>query len=90
MGFAGILRELKLPHGEFVPALVSFNVGIEQLASATRRRRYGLFARGGLVPAARLVPLPLRRAGVDAHRRDGGVLDAAAGRGVLTHNPPQL
>ena len=31
MGFAGILRELKLPHGEFVPALVSFNVGIEQL-----------------------------------------------------------
>lgn len=29
MGFAGVLRELKLPRGEFVPALVSFNVGIE-------------------------------------------------------------
>jgi hydrogenase/urease accessory protein HupE len=29
MGFAGVLRELKLPRGEFVPALVSFNLGIE-------------------------------------------------------------
>ncbi|HKS22762.1 MAG TPA: HupE/UreJ family protein [Thermoanaerobaculia bacterium] len=29
MGFAGVLRELQLPRGEFVPALVSFNVGIE-------------------------------------------------------------
>ncbi|HEV2722488.1 MAG TPA: HupE/UreJ family protein [Thermoanaerobaculia bacterium] len=29
MGFAGVLRELKLPRGEFVPALVSFNAGIE-------------------------------------------------------------
>ncbi len=29
MGFAGVLRELALPRGEFLPALVSFNVGIE-------------------------------------------------------------
>jgi hydrogenase/urease accessory protein HupE len=29
MGFAGVLRELKLPHGQFVPALISFNAGIE-------------------------------------------------------------
>jgi len=29
MGFAGALRELRLPRGEFLPALVSFNVGIE-------------------------------------------------------------
>lgn len=29
MGFAGVLRELRLPHSEFLPALVSFNVGIE-------------------------------------------------------------
>jgi hypothetical protein len=29
MGFAGALRELRLPRGEFLPALISFNVGIE-------------------------------------------------------------
>jgi len=29
MGFAGVLRNLRLPRGEFIPALVSFNVGIE-------------------------------------------------------------
>ncbi len=29
MGFAGVLHGLRLPRGEFVPALVSFNVGIE-------------------------------------------------------------
>jgi hypothetical protein len=37
MGFAGALRELRLPHRELLPALVSFNVGIElaQLAIIT-------------------------------------------------------
>ena len=29
MGFAGVLRELGLPTGEFVPALMSFNIGVE-------------------------------------------------------------
>ncbi len=29
MGFAEALRQLRLPRGEFLPALVSFNVGIE-------------------------------------------------------------
>ena len=29
MGFAGALRELRVPQGQFFPALVSFNVGIE-------------------------------------------------------------
>ncbi len=29
MGFAGVLSELGLPRSEFVPALVSFNVGVE-------------------------------------------------------------
>jgi hypothetical protein len=29
MGFAGALAELKLPRNEIVPALISFNVGIE-------------------------------------------------------------
>jgi hypothetical protein len=29
MGFAGALRELRLPRGAFLPALVSFNTGIE-------------------------------------------------------------
>ncbi len=29
MGFAGVLRELALPRSQFLPALVSFNVGIE-------------------------------------------------------------
>lgn len=29
LGFAGVLRELGLPRGEFFPALVSFNVGVE-------------------------------------------------------------
>ena len=29
MGFAGVLRELGLPRSEFVPALMSFNLGVE-------------------------------------------------------------
>jgi len=29
MGFAGALRELRLPKAEVLPALVSFNLGIE-------------------------------------------------------------
>ena len=29
MGFAGVLKELGLPRSEFLPALVSFNVGVE-------------------------------------------------------------
>ena len=29
LGFAGVLRELGLPRSEFIPALVSFNVGVE-------------------------------------------------------------
>jgi hypothetical protein len=29
LGFAGILREMQLPHGQLVPALLSFNVGVE-------------------------------------------------------------
>jgi hypothetical protein len=29
LGFAGVLRELGLPEGEYVPALIAFNVGVE-------------------------------------------------------------
>jgi hypothetical protein len=29
LGFAGVLEEVGLPHGQFVPALVSFNIGVE-------------------------------------------------------------
>ena len=29
LGFAGVLQEVGLPHGQFVPALVSFNIGVE-------------------------------------------------------------
>ena len=29
LGFAGVLRELGLPDGEWIPALISFNVGVE-------------------------------------------------------------
>jgi HupE / UreJ protein len=29
MGFADVLMELRLPRGEFIPALISFNAGIE-------------------------------------------------------------
>ena len=29
MGFAGVLRDLGLPRSQFIPALVSFNVGVE-------------------------------------------------------------
>jgi hypothetical protein len=29
LGFAGVLRELALPRGQFATALVSFNVGVE-------------------------------------------------------------
>ena len=29
MGFAGVLRELRLPQSEIIPALISFNIGIE-------------------------------------------------------------
>jgi hypothetical protein len=29
LGFAGVMAELKLPDGQFVPALVGFNIGVE-------------------------------------------------------------
>jgi hypothetical protein len=29
LGFAGVLTELGLPAGEFLPALIAFNVGVE-------------------------------------------------------------
>jgi hydrogenase/urease accessory protein HupE len=29
LGFAGVLEEVGLPHGQFMPALVSFNIGVE-------------------------------------------------------------
>jgi hydrogenase/urease accessory protein HupE len=29
LGFAGVLRELGLPEGEWIPALISFNAGVE-------------------------------------------------------------
>jgi len=29
MGFAGVLRDLSLPEGQFIPALLAFNVGVE-------------------------------------------------------------
>lgn len=29
LGFAGVLRELGLPEGEWLPALISFNIGVE-------------------------------------------------------------
>jgi hypothetical protein len=37
MGFAGVLRELGIPRSQFIPALVSFNLGVEagQLAVIT-------------------------------------------------------
>jgi hydrogenase/urease accessory protein HupE len=44
MGFAGVLRELQLPRGEFVPALVSFNVGIELAQLAVVATAYLLVA----------------------------------------------
>jgi hydrogenase/urease accessory protein HupE len=44
MGFAGVLRELKLPRGEFVPALVSFNIGIELAQLAVVAAAYLLVA----------------------------------------------
>ena len=44
MGFAGVLRELQLPRGEFVPALVSFNVGIELAQLAVVAGAYLLIA----------------------------------------------
>ena len=44
MGFASVLRELQLPRGDFVPALVSFNVGIELAQLAVVAGAYLLVA----------------------------------------------
>ena len=40
LGFAGVLRELGLPRGEFLTALLSFNLGVEggQLTSSRSQR----------------------------------------------------
>ena len=49
LGFAGVLHEVGLPHGQFVPALVSFNVGVElgQLAViAIAYLAVGIWGRG--------------------------------------------
>ena len=45
MGFAGVLRELGLPRAQFLTALLTFNAGVEAVASA--RQRFGWAARGG-------------------------------------------
>ena len=29
MGFAGVLKDLGLPRNQFVPALITFNIGVE-------------------------------------------------------------
>jgi hypothetical protein len=29
LGFAGLLRDIHIPDGQFIPALISFNLGIE-------------------------------------------------------------
>lgn len=42
MGFAGVLTELGLPQGQFVPALISFNVGVELGQLAVIGGAYGL------------------------------------------------
>ncbi|MEZ5332047.1 MAG: HupE/UreJ family protein [Thermoanaerobaculia bacterium] len=64
MGFAGVLSSLGLPRAELVPALVSFNVGVEMgqlaviglafLAVGTLRRR-SWYRRAVVVPASCLI-----------------------------------
>jgi len=48
LGFAGVLRELGLPRGEFLTALLSFNVGVE-------------FGQISVIAAAALVTAPFAR-----------------------------
>ena len=45
LGFAGVLRELGLPRGEFLTALLSFNLGVEGGPADDHR---GGAARGGV------------------------------------------
>jgi hypothetical protein len=66
LGFTGVLKELGLPRGEFLTALVTFNVGIEfgqlcvvLLAFATiglfRNSRH--YRRWAVIPASALIAL---------------------------------
>ena len=61
MGFAGVLRELGLPRDQFVPALISFNVGVElgQLSVVAlafllvgRFRGHRLYRKAVVIPAS--------------------------------------
>ncbi len=65
MGFAGVLREMGLPRSEFLPALVSFNLGVEagQLTVITAAflllglplSRFSWYRKGVIVPASCLI-----------------------------------
>ncbi|MCB1019109.1 MAG: HupE/UreJ family protein [Bryobacterales bacterium] len=61
LGFAGVLRELGLPRNQFVPALVSFNVGVElgqltvvglAFAFVGRFRNHPLYRKAVVIPAS--------------------------------------
>jgi hydrogenase/urease accessory protein HupE len=61
LGFAGVLKELGLPRGEFVTALLTFNLGVEggQLTviamaavAAAPFVRFGGYRRGVVIPAS--------------------------------------
>ena len=69
MGFAGVLSQLGLPRSEFLPALLSFNAGVE-LRSA-RRHLDRLPPDRPAVPQQALVPPP--------HRHPGSIAIAAIG-----------
>lgn len=64
LGFAGVLSELGLPRAEFLPALISFNLGFEagQLAVISLAllavglfRRRSWYRRAIVVPASRMI-----------------------------------
>lgn len=65
MGFAGVLKDLGLPRSEFIPALVSFNCGVELaqlsviaaafLSIAAWHRQKAWYRAGIVVPASLLI-----------------------------------
>ncbi len=80
LGFAGVLRELGLPRGEFLTALLSFNLGVEfgQVSViAAAALVTAPFVKGELLPAPRGgTRIAGDRGGrdlLDRHARDGEI-----------------
>ena len=84
LGFAGVLTDLQLPRGDFLVALLGFNLGVE--AGQLSVIAGGGVARRVVAPAGVVSPAR-RRPGLAGHRRRRRVLDGDQAPALLAGAP---